>query len=369
MAKIIERSIESLIPDDKNFNKGTEYGEHLMDESLRKFGCGRSILIDKNDRIIAGNKTAQKAGELGLNNVIVVETDGNTLVAVKRKDIDLDTAKGRELALADNATSKANLAWDEDAIQEQADKWDFDPGDWGVDLSFEDVTPKAAQPELETGTIEVRCHPGDVWQLGEHRLMCGDSIDLEQVKKLMGGVKIDLLMTDPPYGINAEKMTLGTGKKNFHRGDWDSSRPTMTPYLELAKYACVWGGNYFADELPITNDWLCWFKCKHDLSFSEFELAWTNFHKNCRLLEHAWGGETKLHPTMKPLEVIKWALQQPKEECSTVLDVFGGSGTTLIACEQLGKKCYLMELDATFCDVILNRWEKETGKEAVLINT
>jgi hypothetical protein len=166
MAKIIERSIESLIPDDKNFNKGTEYGEHLMDESLRKFGCGRSILIDKNDRIIAGNKTAQKAGELGLNNVIVVETDGNTLVAVKRKDIDLDTAKGRELALADNATSKANLAWDEDAIQEQADKWDFDPGDWGVDVDIEEPeNPEEDDVKKEISTrLIVEC--GDVAKLG-----------------------------------------------------------------------------------------------------------------------------------------------------------------------------------------------------------
>lgn len=106
MAKMIETRIENLIPDDKNFNKGTQFGEHLMDESLRKFGLGRSILIDKNNRIIAGNKTAEKAVDIGFDNVIIVETDGNSLVAVKRKDIDLDSAKGRELALADNATSK-----------------------------------------------------------------------------------------------------------------------------------------------------------------------------------------------------------------------------------------------------------------------
>ena len=106
MAKMIETRIENLIPDDKNFNKGTQFGEHLMDESLRKFGLGRSILIDKNNRIIAGNKTAEKAADIGFDNVIIVETDGNSLVAVKRKDIDLDSAKGRELALADNATAK-----------------------------------------------------------------------------------------------------------------------------------------------------------------------------------------------------------------------------------------------------------------------
>lgn len=132
--KIIEASIDSLIPDNKNFNKGTEFGEHLMDKSLREFGLGRSILIDKNNRIIAGNKTAEKAADIGFDNVIIVETDGKSLVAVKRKDIDLDSAKGRELALADNATSKANLSFDTDLIMQEAEKFDFSPEDWGVSL-------------------------------------------------------------------------------------------------------------------------------------------------------------------------------------------------------------------------------------------
>lgn len=132
--KIIEASIDSLIPDNKNFNKGTEFGEHLMDKSLREFGLGRSILIDRNNRIIAGNKTAEKAADIGFDNVIIVETDGKSLVAVKRKDIDLDSAKGRELALADNATSKANLSFDTDLIMQEAEKFDFSPEDWGVSL-------------------------------------------------------------------------------------------------------------------------------------------------------------------------------------------------------------------------------------------
>ena len=132
--KIIEASIDSLIPDNKNFNKGTEFGEHLMDKSLREFGLGRSILIDKNNRIIAGNKTTEIAADIGFDNVIIVETDGKSLVAVKRKDIDLDSAKGRELALADNATSKANLSFDTDLIMQEAEKFDFSPEDWGVSL-------------------------------------------------------------------------------------------------------------------------------------------------------------------------------------------------------------------------------------------
>lgn len=135
MAKVLETSIDKLIPDNKNFNKGTQFGEHLMDESLRKFGLGRSILLDKNNRIISGNKTTEKAGELGYEKVLVIETDGSTLVAVKRNDIDLDSTAGRELALADNATSKANLSWDEnEIISVMQEIPDFMPESWGIKI-------------------------------------------------------------------------------------------------------------------------------------------------------------------------------------------------------------------------------------------
>lgn len=133
--KIIETSIDSLVPDNLNANKGTEYGQHLIEESLRKFGAGRSILIDKNNRIIAGNKTVENAANVGLENVIVVETDGNHIVAVKRSDIDLDSEKGREMALADNATGSVNLEWDADAIEQITEQWcDINPDDWGIDI-------------------------------------------------------------------------------------------------------------------------------------------------------------------------------------------------------------------------------------------
>lgn len=165
MTKIIETNIESLVPDNKNFNKGTEYGDRLMDESLRKFGLARSIVIDKNNRIIAGNKTAEKAADIGFTDVLVVEVDGNQLVAVKRKDIDLDSAKGRELALADNATSKANLAWDESMIEEVSQQWGFEPQEWGVDVSMQEE-PEQEEPsgkkEISTRLI-VEC--GDVTKL------------------------------------------------------------------------------------------------------------------------------------------------------------------------------------------------------------
>ena len=159
MAKTTKARITDLVGDNRNFNKGTQYGEHLMDESLRQFGLGRSILIDKNNRIIAGNKTTENAGVLGFEEVLVVETDGKTLVAVKRTDIDLDSKAGRELALADNATSKANLEWDDAAIAAAAQEFEFDPEDWGVALeSLEEDSEDEEDVKKEISTrLIVEC--------------------------------------------------------------------------------------------------------------------------------------------------------------------------------------------------------------------
>ena len=164
MAKIVETTVESLVPDNLNANKGTEYGQRLIEESLRKFGAGRSILIDKNNRIISGNKTIENAVNVGLDNVIVVETDGNQIVAVKRKDIDLDSAKGREMALADNATGKANLSWDGDVISQITEQWDeVNPDDWGIDIEpMKEPEKEEGKKEISTRLI-VEC--GDVTRL------------------------------------------------------------------------------------------------------------------------------------------------------------------------------------------------------------
>lgn len=129
---IKETKIDKLIPDNINANKGTQYGQHLIEKSLRELGAGRSVLLDKNNRIIAGNKTIENAAAIGLDNVIIVETTGDQIVAVKRMDVDLDSKRGRELALADNATSKANLEWDDEAIQEISEKWEIEPENWGI---------------------------------------------------------------------------------------------------------------------------------------------------------------------------------------------------------------------------------------------
>lgn len=131
-----KKKITDLKFDNKNFNKGTQYGKHLMEKSLSKFGAGRSILIDKNNRIIAGNKTTENFGELGLEDVKIIETDGKTLIAVKRNDIDLDTPEGREFALADNQTAKTNIDYDFDYLGSELSEDTLE--EWGVE-SFEDI--------------------------------------------------------------------------------------------------------------------------------------------------------------------------------------------------------------------------------------
>ena len=150
--KVKETKIEELIPDDINANRGTEFGMHLMEKSFREFGAGRSILLDKNNKIIAGNKSVETAAMIGLDKVIVVETTGDQIVAVKRTDIDLDSKKGRELALADNATNKVNLEWDSQAVAQISEQWEIKPEEWGVKADFGENDAEAeweGMPEYE----------------------------------------------------------------------------------------------------------------------------------------------------------------------------------------------------------------------------
>ena len=141
MANVKEAKLKDLIQDDRNLNAGTERGQQLIEKSLREFGAGRSILLDKNNRIIAGNKTHKNAELAGLDDVIIVETDGTKLVAVKRTDVDLDTKKGRKMALADNATVKADLAWNTEELNAVADDFGIDTDEWDVESINNDVYP------------------------------------------------------------------------------------------------------------------------------------------------------------------------------------------------------------------------------------
>lgn len=170
--------------------------------------------------------------------------------------------------------------------------------------------------------------------------------------------KVDAVITDPPYGISANKQTLGKGKKEFDRGgDWDDSVPDVAVFLNLAKKACFWGGNYFSDQLPVTNDWLIWHKRNDGRSFSECEMAWSNFGQQTRHISHHWAGEEKLHPTMKPLVVMQWCINQAGN-ASVILDPFMGSGTTGVAAVQMGRRFIGIEREPKYFDIACKRIEE-----------
>ena len=160
--EVTEIKITDIKQDDKNLNKGTADGKAMITKSLQRFGAGRSILLDKNNRIIAGNKTHENAEEIGMEDVIVVESDGTKLVAVKRTDIDLDSKEGREMALADNATVKVDLEWDEEQMDAIAEDFDIDIEDWGVELLTEKVTQDAREVEINYEyKVEIGCKDED----------------------------------------------------------------------------------------------------------------------------------------------------------------------------------------------------------------
>lgn len=399
--EVKETTIEELIPDNMNFNKGTEYGGHLMDKSFRKFGAGRSILLDRNNRVIAGNKSLQTFADIGMQNVRVIETDGTELIAVKRVDVDLDTSKGREMALADNATSKANLEWDEDMLRMANDAYAINYDEWGVEL-IEEEMQSTEEKEVteddfneETEHIEERCKPGDIWQLGEHRLMCGDSTSAECVGKLMGNDKADMVFTDPPYGIdyisgrNHEKheKEYGRIKNDDLQGEdlgnlicqvFINNKPDADVYICVSPIMQKPFLDFCETKGKKTDAVIVWDKTQPGLGFmayrrqcefilffkgKKFKMGDTSDVDMWRISRD--NGQTYVHGTQKPIAVSARAINNSSKRGDIVIDYFGGSGSTLMACEQLERKCRMMELDTHFCDVILARWEKATGKEAV----
>ena len=380
-------SINDLQNDHKNARKRTDRSSKLIKESLQKFGAARSIVIDENNRILAGNGTIAGAKAAGIKNLKVIETDGNEIIAVKRTGLSEDEKVG--LALADNRTSDLS-EWDINMLEELSQEHDLNPwfdnddlkellGETEV-LPAEGLTDPDDVPEVPEEPITKE---GDLYILGNHRLLCGDSTNIQHVEKLMDGNKADMVFTDPPYNV---AFNGRSGKFDVIKNDdlsEDSFDELITGMVEIINILkpnhyyvwCNW--KFYATlqtKLPFKGC-IVWAKnvfglgvgYRHQHEFCLFNAKIDKHIKNESDLWQVKKDVSYMHPTQKPVELAERALINHKQ--GNVIDLFGGSGSTLIAAERLKRQAFLMELDSKYCDVIVKRWEDFTGNKAKRVSS
>ena len=383
--KIVYKKTEDLIPYARNSRTHDEAQVAQIAASIKEFGWTNPILLDGENGIIAGHGRVMAAQKLGESKVPTIELSHMT-----------DIQK-RAYIIADNKLA-LNAGWDNQLLALEFD----DLKDAGYDLGLtgfsldeiNDLTPEVIEEGLtdEDAVPDVPDEPitklGDIYKLGNHRLMCGDSTSIDAVEKLVNNSKIDLCYTDPPYGINekGDRTARKTGlAKNHNLKDFkdDTIDYAIEAYqivegiLQIPRQVW-WGANYYCHSLPQSNNWFVWDKrveSKMTDTQSDCELAWIKSKwASVRIFRHLWKGfnkdsernQPRVHPTQKPVALAEWSFDYFKE-VNTVLDLFGGSGSTLIACEKTNRSCYMMEFEPHYCDVIVKRWEDFTGKKAELL--
>ena len=375
-------AVQQLIPYVKNSRTHSDAQVAQIAASIKEFGWTNPILVDGENGIIAGHGRLMAARKLGHTEVPVIELAHMT-----------DSQK-KAYVIADNQLAM-NAGWDTSLLSlELADLKDqgfnldilgFDPKELDKLLEPEQVEGLTDEDAVPDVPVEPKTKLGDIYQLGNHRLMCGDSTSIDAVEKLMDGQKVDMIYTDPPYGISIVNKNghVGGGKLakvgTYAAVANDETIDVAVEAIQLiatlqAQVEIIWGGNYYANHLDNSSCWIVWDK-ENTGNFADAELAWTNQKTAVRIFKHMWNGmlkdsergEKRVHPTQKPVALAEWCFNQYGEECLTVLDLFGGSGSTLIACESKNKKGYIMELSENYCDVIVKRWEDFTGKKAVLL--
>jgi DNA modification methylase len=314
--------------------------------------------------ILGGNMRYKACMDAGIKEIPIMIADS------------LDEAKQKEFIVKDNVGFGE---WDWDVL---ANEWDVEElAHWGLDLplDFGETEVEAEEDDFEVpeGGIETDIVLGDLFDIGEHRLLCGDSTDSDSVAKLMDGKKADMVFTDPPYGINA--VSKSGVLKEFYGvdilGDSNTNAACDAFSLIYSLYPNAthiwWGANYYSldAKLPNAKCWLTWDKQEKNnhIDQADCELAWTNINSPARIFHHLWAGfrrdsekgEKRVHPTQKPIQLISEILQHFKKvKSELVLDLFLGSGSTMVASHQLNRKCYGMELDPKYCQVIIDRMRK-----------
>jgi hypothetical protein len=409
--KIERRAVTDLTvyPDNPRLHSDAQVAE--IAASMREWGWTVPVLIDEDNGIIAGHGRVTAAEKLGITEVPVVVARG------------WSAAQKRAYVIADNQIPQ-NSTWDQTLLRinlTQLAKVDYPLHLTGFDdIRLATFGVGAAAPQSDPDE-EIEPQPvaisklGDIWLCGQHRILCGDSLDIDQVKHLLDGEKPQLANCDAPYGISIVKRSTDGGPKAFGKKGNVHGQARLGPALRRTVHAparnaiikpgvyapiigddttetairsfalmseigipaiVLWGGNYFANELPASRCWLVWDK-QNTGSFADVELAWTNQDAIARIFHHQWSGlikasergEKRVHPTQKPVALVEWVIETIAPKAQSYLDLFLGSGSSLIACERKGIACFGSEMSPHYIDAAVRRWCKFTGKKAMLQGT
>jgi site-specific DNA-methyltransferase (adenine-specific) len=380
--------IADLTLDPQNARQHDEKNLKAIEGSLKEFGQRKPIVITEAGVIVAGNGTVEAAKRLGWTQIDVVKVPN-----------DWTPDKIKAFAIADNRT--AELAnWNQEVLTSQlleleAEGWELT--EFGFEPLEMPVNPDDIAEDEIPDSAPIRTSLGDVWQLGKHRLMCGDSVDNHSVDKLLDGNTVDLVFTDPPYGVaytgglqfKSDGEVVKNNREMIENDDIDIYEDVMRQIARVAQgptyiwFAGTKAASLYqaAEKYGDIHALIIWvknggygalnanYKQKHEPCLywkpKGKTLNFTGATTETTIWNIDKDGKNKLHPTQKPISLAAKAIGNHK--CITVLDLFGGSGSTLIAAEEMNKKAFVMELDPKYCDVIIERWERLTGQKAELL--
>lgn len=383
---IVYRNIRELKPYKKNAKKHNKEQVERIANSIKEFGFTQPVIIDKNNCVVAGHGRILGAKKAGLKQVPTVMLE------------DLTEEQIKAYRLVDNKLNESE--WDYSLLDEELENLteDIDMNLFGFDMDEEEQNIEAVEDnwEEEINDNDVRVKKGDFFKLGNNYLLCGDSTKYQDVKKLVGKHKIDLLLTDPPYGIDY----VGKTKDKLKIENDNKTKQEMIHFLtccfknanEVMREGAVFyiwygGAELYTFGTACNNvgfkirENLIWLK--NTIVLGRQDYHWK--HENCiygwkgtghkfyrdrkqsTVMEYDKPTGSKIHPTMKPVRLFDYQIESSTKEHENVLDLFGGSGTTIIACEQNNRRAFVMEYDEKYCQAIINRWESLTGKEAILL--
>lgn len=394
--KVQNVSIDKIKPYENN-PRDNEAGVDAVANSIDEFGWQQPIVVDKDNVIIVGHTRYKAAKKLGMKEVPVVVADK------------LSEEQVKAYRLADNKTGELT-DWDDGLLDSELDDiLNIDMSDFGFDIDMPDDEDNEAKEDDfdEEPPAKPKSKLGQIYQLGRHRLMCGDSTKPEDVKKLVGGgVKCDLLLTDPPYNVDYSSKDYGRDKASKTRKYNQISNDKMTPdefyefllsvfknakdnlktgasfYIWFSDLATVEFNNAANEAGLLVKETLIWEKNNIVLGRQDYQHkhepclygwveggshSWYSDRKQTTVMHFDKPQRSDLHPTMKPVALFDYQIKNSTKSGDTVLDLFGGSGTTIMACEQDGRNACVMEYDPKYVDVIIKRWEDFTGKKAKLI--